>query len=156
PAEDVDEVKDLELEPKKKQSNYAGRFTKETIIERTQSLIDSYDKMFDATYHNDVSCSWQYGEWKSLTATIFGAQNVRIGHSTKSETDKITIHNIKGGFYIDTPGFDDSDEDKNDEETVFSISLKILETKIQNITTILWSWYPTLERKPRTNVKQDL
>ncbi|CAI2165842.1 18523_t:CDS:2 [Funneliformis geosporum] len=79
------------------------------------------------------------GNGKSFTATIFGAKDVRIGHSTKSETDTITVHNIKdGGFYIDTPGFDDSDEHKDDEDTKRSIFFKMMESGIENITTILW------------------
>ncbi|RIA86183.1 hypothetical protein C1645_741031 [Glomus cerebriforme] len=84
-------------------------------------------------------CSWKYGEWEKLYSIHFGAQNVRIGHSTESETDTVTIHNIKGpgGFYIDTPGFDDSDESKVDDEVKRSISCKMLETNVQNITTIL-------------------
>ncbi|CAB4489888.1 unnamed protein product [Rhizophagus irregularis] len=87
------------------------------------------------------------GNGKSFTATIFGAQNVKIGHSSKSETDTITIYGIKGGFYIDTPGFDDSDEYKNDDETVRSIFRKMMEAKIQDITTILWFVVPDARAK---------
>ncbi|CAG8625654.1 9628_t:CDS:2 [Ambispora leptoticha] len=54
---------------------------------------------------------------------------------------------ILQSFHIDTPGFDDSDEDKSDEETVFSIFLKMLEAKIQNITTILWFVVPDVRTK---------
>ncbi|CAG8545747.1 4387_t:CDS:2 [Funneliformis mosseae] len=79
------------------------------------------------------------GNGKSFTATIFGAKNVKIGHSTKSETDTISIHNTKDGdFYIDTPGFDDSNEHKDDEQTKRSIFFKMMEAGIENITTILW------------------
>src|SRR5437773_604087 len=47
-------------------------------------------------------------------ATVFGAQNVRISHSSKSETKEIMIHPIKkGDFYIDTSGFNDSEEHNN-------------------------------------------
>lgn len=87
------------------------------------------------------------GNGKSFTATIFGAQNVKIGHSTKSETQTITVYGIKGGFYIDTPGFDDSDEDKGDDETVRSIYLKMVEKGIQNLTTILWFVMPDTRAK---------
>ncbi|GBB97380.1 hypothetical protein RclHR1_02980019 [Rhizophagus clarus] len=87
------------------------------------------------------------GNGKSFTATIFGAQSVKIGHSSKSETDSITIYAIKGGFYIDTPGFDDSDEYKNDDETVRSIFRKMMEAKIQDITTILWFVVPDSRAK---------
>jgi hypothetical protein len=56
-----------------------------------------------------------------------------------SETERITIHSIeKGGFYIDTPGFDDSDEDKSDDETIHEIYLEMLKANIRNLTTILW------------------
>ncbi|CAI2167283.1 18524_t:CDS:2 [Funneliformis geosporum] len=79
------------------------------------------------------------GNGKSFTATIFGAKDVRIGHSTKSETDTITVHNIKdGGFYIDTPGFDDSDEHKDDEDIKRSMFFKMMDAGIENITTVLW------------------
>ncbi|CAG8436321.1 3040_t:CDS:2 [Diversispora eburnea] len=78
------------------------------------------------------------GNGKSFTATIFGAQNVKIGHTSKSETHTITIYPINGGFYIDTPGFDDSDEKKSDDDNKRSIFLNMLELNIQNITTVLW------------------
>ncbi|CAB4415871.1 unnamed protein product [Rhizophagus irregularis] len=87
------------------------------------------------------------GNGKSFTATIFGAQNVKIGHTTKSETQTITVYDIKGGFYIDTPGLDDSDEDKNDDETVRLIYLKMVEKGIRNLTTILWFVMPDARAK---------
>ncbi|RIA97790.1 hypothetical protein C1645_813666 [Glomus cerebriforme] len=88
------------------------------------------------------------GNGKSFTATVFGAQNVIIGHSSKSQTDTITIHKIKnGGFYIDTPGFDDSDEDKGDDDTVRSIFRKMFKEKIQKLTTILWFVTPDVRAK---------
>ncbi|CAG8528746.1 12554_t:CDS:2, partial [Ambispora leptoticha] len=112
-------------------------------VYETQSLIDSHGKMFDANL--------AIREWKSLTATIFGAQNVRIGHLTKSKSDTITIHNIKGGFYIDTPGFDDSDEDKNDEE--FNENLVQTSTKYYNgnvwDNTIIVTKGDTINNGPR-------
>jgi hypothetical protein len=72
---------------------------------------------------------------------------VRIGHTSKSETDTITIYDIEGGFYIDTPGLDDSDENKDDDETVRSIYLKMVEKGIQNLTTILWFVMPDARAK---------
>ena len=66
-----------------------------------------------------------------------------IGHSSKSETKEISIHSIRNkGYYIDTPGFNDSDEGKDDNETVLSIFRKMLEAEIRNITTILWFVVP--------------
>jgi len=68
------------------------------------------------------------GNGKSTTAAVFGAENPGIGGSSKSETSEVTIHPIRnGGFYIDTPGFNDSDENKGDDETVVSIFRKMLE-----------------------------
>ncbi|GBB97378.1 hypothetical protein RclHR1_02980017 [Rhizophagus clarus] len=87
------------------------------------------------------------GNGKSFTATIFGAQNAKIGNSSKSETDTITVYDINGGFYIDTPGFDDSDEDKDDEGTVRSIYLKMVEKEIRDLTTVLWFVTPDTKAK---------
>ncbi|RHZ61907.1 hypothetical protein Glove_345g57 [Diversispora epigaea] len=88
------------------------------------------------------------GNGKSFTATVFGARNVRIGHSSESETDTITIHPIeKGGFYVDTPGLDDSHEEKDDDGTKRSIFLKMLELNIRNITTVLWFVEPDIRAK---------
>ena len=51
-----------------------------------------------------------------------------IGHLSETETSEFTIHHIVlkkvSGFYIDTPEFNDSNEDKNDNETVLSIFRK--------------------------------
>ncbi|CAG8630686.1 11179_t:CDS:2 [Ambispora gerdemannii] len=79
------------------------------------------------------------GNGKSFTGTIFGARDAEIGNDTKSKTEKVTFHNIgNGSFYVDTPGFDDSNEDKGDDETVHSIFRTMVNKKIRNITTILW------------------
>ncbi|POG80572.1 hypothetical protein GLOIN_2v1513485, partial [Rhizophagus irregularis DAOM 181602=DAOM 197198] len=86
------------------------------------------------------------GNGKSFTANIFGA-NAKVGDTSISETDEITIYNIKGGFYIDTPGFNDTDEEKKDEKTVHLIFLKMMESNIQNITTILWFVTPDIRAR---------
>ncbi|RHZ75619.1 hypothetical protein Glove_212g115 [Diversispora epigaea] len=87
------------------------------------------------------------GLGKSFTATIFGAEDAKVGDSSESETRKITIHNIDGGFYIDTPGFDDSDDDKGDEETVRLIFFAMYKAGINEITTILWFVSPDVRAK---------
>ncbi|CAG8594710.1 7997_t:CDS:2, partial [Paraglomus brasilianum] len=79
------------------------------------------------------------GLGKSFTATVFGAKGVKVGHSTESETDKVTFYDIgNGSFYVDTPGFNDSDEEKSDDETVRLILREMQDRKISKITTILW------------------
>ncbi|GBC34685.2 hypothetical protein GLOIN_2v1513485 [Rhizophagus irregularis DAOM 181602=DAOM 197198] len=57
------------------------------------------------------------GNEKSFTANIFDA-NAKVEDTSKSETDEIIIHNIKGDFYIDMPRFNDTNEEKKDEKTV--------------------------------------
>ncbi|CAG8594688.1 7996_t:CDS:2 [Paraglomus brasilianum] len=93
------------------------------------------------------------GLGKSFTATIFGAKGVKVGHSTKSETDEVTFYDIgNGSFYVDTPGFNDSNEEKTDDETVRSILREMQDRKISNITTILW--FVTNECRETASLKQ--
>ncbi|CAG8749407.1 1580_t:CDS:2, partial [Racocetra fulgida] len=74
--------------------------------------------------------------------SLFSTEHVRdikVGHSTNSETEEVTVHDIGNEtFYIDTSGFDDSDENKNDEENKRLIFQKMLDSGISKITTILW------------------
>ncbi|CAG8432764.1 497_t:CDS:2 [Diversispora eburnea] len=65
------------------------------------------------------------GNGKSFAGTIFGASST-VGHSSKSETDEVTAHDCGNGcFYVDTPGFDDTNED--------------VEKNITKLTTIMWN-----------------
>ncbi|CAG8551347.1 13626_t:CDS:2 [Racocetra fulgida] len=71
------------------------------------------------------SCNQEDGKWRKHTGESVCAQNIKIGHLAKSETDKVTVHDIGNrSFYVDTPGFDDSDEDMSDSETKPTASLK--------------------------------
>ncbi|CAG8506252.1 7558_t:CDS:2 [Funneliformis mosseae] len=98
--------------------------------------------MSKSSFSNPSRCIFAIGNTgtgKSFTATFFGAKNVKIGRSTNSEINEVTIYNIKdGGFYIDTPGLDASHENTNDEKIKRSIFFKMMEEGIENITTILW------------------
>ncbi|RIB15034.1 hypothetical protein C2G38_2039681 [Gigaspora rosea] len=79
------------------------------------------------------------GTGKSFTGNIFGARNIKIGNSAHSVTKEVTIYDIENGnFYVDTPGFDDSDEKKSDDETARLIFRALLDKGIYHITTILW------------------
>ncbi|CAG8532768.1 8240_t:CDS:2 [Diversispora eburnea] len=61
------------------------------------------------------------GNGKIFTGTIFGASTI-VGHKTTSKTDEVAVHDCGNGrFYVDTFGFDDSDEKKSDAETARKI-----------------------------------
>ncbi|CAG8520976.1 5308_t:CDS:2 [Ambispora gerdemannii] len=96
--------------------------------------------MYDVNLHQRcILAIGKTGNGKSFTGTIFGAQDAEVGNGTKSKTEKVTFHDIgNSSFYVDTPGFDDSDEDKDDAETVRLIFRTMVDKKIRNITTILW------------------
>ncbi|CAG8503900.1 12209_t:CDS:2 [Dentiscutata erythropus] len=79
------------------------------------------------------------GTGKSFTGNVFGARGVKVENSSRSGTKEVTIYDIEdGNFYVDTPGFDDSDESKNDDETTRLIFRALLDKGIDHITTILW------------------
>ncbi|CAG8537100.1 1109_t:CDS:2 [Dentiscutata heterogama] len=79
------------------------------------------------------------GNGKSFTGTIFGAQDAKVGNSSSSQTTKVTVYDIgDSNFYVDTPGFDDSDETKSDYDTARLIFRTLLDKEVHNITTILW------------------
>ncbi|RHZ64623.1 hypothetical protein Glove_321g39 [Diversispora epigaea] len=82
------------------------------------------------------------GNGKSFTGTVFGAPT-KVGHSTTSETDDVTVNDCGNGrFYVDTPGFDDSDENKGDTETTRVILRTMVDENIKKLITILWFVVP--------------
>ncbi|CAG8499668.1 42616_t:CDS:2 [Gigaspora margarita] len=79
------------------------------------------------------------GNGKSLTGNIFGARDAKVGNLSTSQTSKVTIYDIgNDNFYVDTPGFDDSDETKCDDDIARLIFRALSDKKIYSITTILW------------------
>ncbi|CAG8632312.1 18425_t:CDS:2 [Dentiscutata erythropus] len=79
------------------------------------------------------------GNGKSFTGTIFGARDAIVGNSSSSQTTKVTVYDIgDSNFYVDTPGFDDSDEAKSDDDIARLIFRTLLDEEIYSITTILW------------------
>ncbi|RHZ58307.1 hypothetical protein Glove_374g42 [Diversispora epigaea] len=84
------------------------------------------------------------GNGKSFTATIFGAK-AESGSSTKSVTEKVAVHDCGNNCkYVDTPGFDDSNEGKADSETARVILRTMQNEGITNLTTILWFVVPDI------------
>ncbi|CAG8789672.1 9012_t:CDS:2 [Cetraspora pellucida] len=78
------------------------------------------------------------GNGKSFTGAIFGAQSIKVGNSAQSVTTEVTVYDIgDDNVYVDTPGFDDSNE-SNDDEIARLIFRALLNKEIHKITTILW------------------
>ncbi|CAG8488976.1 9661_t:CDS:2 [Racocetra fulgida] len=79
------------------------------------------------------------GNGKSFTGTIFGAQGAKVGNSAHSVTTDVTVYDLgNDNFYVDTPGFDDSNENNSYDETARLIFRALLEKNVSKITTILW------------------
>ncbi|CAG8688456.1 14709_t:CDS:2 [Cetraspora pellucida] len=78
------------------------------------------------------------GNGKSFTAGVFGAINAIASSSSISVTSKVEVHESDNYVYIDTPGFDDSDEHVIDEDTEKHILHTMRKHGIINLTTILW------------------
>ncbi|CAG8657817.1 9932_t:CDS:2, partial [Paraglomus brasilianum] len=104
----------------------------------TPELEIATSKMSGKSSQRCILAIGQTGLGKSFTATVFGAKGVKVGHTSESETQSVTVYKIKDGIYIDTPGFDDSDVNKHDDETARSIIHVMVEAKVPQITTILW------------------
>ncbi|CAG8542778.1 6235_t:CDS:2 [Diversispora eburnea] len=84
------------------------------------------------------------GNGKSFTGNIFGAKT-EVSDSTKSVTNEVAVHDCGNNCrYVDTPGFDDSNEGKDDAETA-RVILRTMQNKgITNLTTILWFVVPDI------------
>ncbi|KAF0469120.1 variable surface lipoprotein [Gigaspora margarita] len=75
------------------------------------------------------------GTGKSSTGKVFGAPNII---PEQPDASKVTVNDIKNGsFYIETPGFDNYDEDKLN-EIKRQILHALFDKGIDKITTILW------------------
>ncbi|CAG8528478.1 7671_t:CDS:2 [Ambispora leptoticha] len=84
------------------------------------------------------------GNGKSFTGTILGAQT-RVGSTSNSETNQVSIHPCGNDrFYIDTPGFDDSDENVDDANTARAVLKSMADQQIHKLNTILWFVTPDL------------
>ncbi|CAG8756765.1 5425_t:CDS:2, partial [Racocetra fulgida] len=83
------------------------------------------------------------GNGKSFTAGVFGAKNAREGNQAESLTQETTIYDCENRYiYIDTPGFDDSDEAKGDDETARNILREMVNFGISELATVLWFTTP--------------
>ncbi|CAG8743331.1 15601_t:CDS:2, partial [Racocetra persica] len=78
-----------------------------------------------------------------ITGTIFGMRDAKVENSSSSQTTKVTVYNIgNGNFYVNTPGFDNSDENKNDDETAptasFKREAKFIESLARDYDSNVW------------------
>ncbi|RUP44008.1 hypothetical protein BC936DRAFT_150080 [Jimgerdemannia flammicorona] len=96
------------------------------------------------------------GNGKSFTATVFGA-TAEVGHGPSSMTNKVKVHRcVDNRFvYIDTPGFNDSNPDKADQDTARSIliTMRDAQPRIEWVHTILW-FVDTTDRAKATFQRQ--
>ncbi|CAG8745850.1 9277_t:CDS:2, partial [Dentiscutata erythropus] len=93
-------------------------------------------------HHNSVSLQLEEREMEKALQNPFGA-NSEVGHSTNSKTKGTIVHDCGNGrSYVDTRGFDDSDEKKDDAEIAREILRKIVDNHIKKLTTILWFVLP--------------
>ncbi|RHZ79038.1 hypothetical protein Glove_152g95 [Diversispora epigaea] len=77
------------------------------------------------------------GLGKSFTAKLLGFEDAEVGNDENSMTKEVKIYKNEKYKYIDTPGFDDS-ENVDDEETINGIVSMMHKEKITELNILLW------------------